>query len=96
MKVYNHRLPAMVHGAALLNASDVPASRKMQGAAAHSHMQHPCNYCFIAHADISTAKGYDTLSTYSLHYSQKLLIYNHVPEFILKDDFVQLSAAERS
>ena len=86
----------MVHGTALLNASDVPASQKMQGAAAHSHAQHPCNYCFITHADISTAKGYNTLSMYSLHYSQKLLIYNNVPEFILKDVFVQLSATERS
>ncbi|KIM81157.1 hypothetical protein PILCRDRAFT_89185 [Piloderma croceum F 1598] len=33
MKVYERRLPQMVHAAVLLDASDVPASQKLQGAA---------------------------------------------------------------
>ena len=41
MKVYERRLPQRVHAATLFDASDVPASRKLQGAAGHSHRKHP-------------------------------------------------------
>ena len=37
MQIYNCQLPATAHGAVTLNASDVPVSWKMQGAAAHLH-----------------------------------------------------------
>ncbi|KAF8119204.1 hypothetical protein EV363DRAFT_1400949 [Boletus edulis] len=39
--------------------SDVPASRKLTGAAAHSHKTHPCNYCFVLLRDIDTPVAYD-------------------------------------
>ena len=62
MRVYNCQLPTIVHGAVNINASDVPASQKMQGAASHSHLKHPCNFCFILLDEINTKKAYDPSS----------------------------------
>jgi hypothetical protein len=62
MKIYERRLPQMVHAAVLLDASDVPASRKLQGAAGHSHGTHPCSFCYITLDEINSKEGYDALS----------------------------------
>jgi len=68
MKVYERRLPQRVHAATLFDASDVPASRKLQGAASHSHRKHPCSFCYITLNKINSKEGYDAPSSKtSLH-----------------------------
>jgi hypothetical protein len=68
MKVYEWRLPQRVHAATLFDASDVPASRKLQGAAGHSHRKHPCSFCHITLDEINSKEGYDAPSSKtSLH-----------------------------
>ena len=68
MKVYERRLPQRVHAATLFDASDVPASRKLQGAAGHSHREHPCSFCHITLDEINSKEGYNAPSSKtSLH-----------------------------
>lgn len=62
MNMYGRVLPAVVHVAVQLNTSDVPACRKLNGAAGHAHKVHPCNFCLLAKADINTLDGYDDTS----------------------------------
>jgi len=65
MKVYERQLPQRVHVATLFDASDVPASRKLQGAASHSHCKHPCSFCHITLDEINSKEGYDVPSSKS-------------------------------
>lgn len=58
MKMFERNLPPTVHTMANLQASDMPASRKFQGSAGHSHKTHPCNFCFITQLDINRPTGY--------------------------------------
>ncbi|EGN95381.1 hypothetical protein SERLA73DRAFT_60037 [Serpula lacrymans var. lacrymans S7.3] len=57
--MHGHQIPPQVNSIAAINASDVPASRKLTGAAGHSHKKHPCNVCDTTLEDINTPKGYD-------------------------------------
>ncbi|RDB19230.1 hypothetical protein Hypma_013499 [Hypsizygus marmoreus] len=59
MQMYGRRLPAQVYTMATMETSDIPASRKFTGAAAHSHKAHTCNYCFISHEELNLPSGYD-------------------------------------
>lgn len=43
----------------LLNASDVPATKKIIGSVGLSHNKHPCHYCSITKEDINLPEGYD-------------------------------------
>ena len=68
MKVYEWQLPQRVHVATLFDASDVPASCKLQGAAGHSHCKHLCSFCHITLDEINSEEGYDVPSSKtSLH-----------------------------
>lgn len=62
MHMYGRVLPPVVHVAVQLNTSDVPATRKLTGAAGHSHKMHPCNFCLITLAEINMMDGYDDTS----------------------------------
>lgn len=57
--MYERELPPTVNGYANMQASDMPASRKWAGAAAHAHNTNPCNFCWITHDDINSLKGYE-------------------------------------
>lgn len=59
MRIYGFRLPRQVHGCVLCENSDTPATRKLTGAAGHSHKKHPCNYCVILLTDLDMDTAYD-------------------------------------
>ncbi|KDQ09801.1 hypothetical protein BOTBODRAFT_97245, partial [Botryobasidium botryosum FD-172 SS1] len=59
MSIYEKQLPREIFALAFNETSDLPASRKLAGTAAHSHKTHPCPCCNITHDDINTACGYD-------------------------------------
>lgn len=96
MKVYEQRLPQRVHAVTLFNASDVPASRKLQGAAGHSHRVHPCSFCHITLDKIDSKEGYDIMSSmFSCIKSYEPNILETL-DFVPKEDFTQLGHAEQS
>lgn len=59
MRAHGHCRLRDVHVGVQCENSDVPASRKLTGAAGHSHKTHPCNYCFVRLPDIDTPVAYD-------------------------------------
>lgn len=94
MRMYNRVLPAVVYVAPLLNTSDVPAYRKLNGAAGHSHKTHPCNFCFATLADINTLDGYDNTSKLYVRLVIEYLL--SFIEFKLRDDWESLKEEELS
>ncbi|KAH9935806.1 hypothetical protein B0H21DRAFT_878742 [Amylocystis lapponica] len=59
MLAYSRAIPPRVHAGFELHVSDIQASRKVTGSAAHSHKAHPCNICLIEHDGINLPAGYD-------------------------------------
>ncbi|KDQ21303.1 hypothetical protein BOTBODRAFT_40142 [Botryobasidium botryosum FD-172 SS1] len=59
MNVCFQTLPQQIHAIAHNQTSDTPASRKLNGQAAHSHKRHPCPVCSITLEDINLPAGYD-------------------------------------
>lgn len=64
MNYFGQRLPKTVNGGVELHVSDVQASRKVVGAAAHGHKTHPCTICHIVHDDINHPNGYNIECAY--------------------------------
>lgn len=64
MRVYGSNLLKDVNVFPLFQTSDIPASRKIAGAAGHAHKIHPCNFCFISIDELNLPSGYDIAGEY--------------------------------
>ena len=60
MSMFGQTIPPCVNLGVEILAADILAVRKVIMAAGHAHKTHPCNVCFIAHADINTAETTDS------------------------------------
>ncbi|KIJ07324.1 hypothetical protein PAXINDRAFT_182502 [Paxillus involutus ATCC 200175] len=59
MDICSRPTPRRVRNALAMTTSDVPASRKLNAKAGHSHKVHTCDQCFVTLEEVNLPSGYD-------------------------------------